>query len=1089
MDLPANLVKEFVKSTLDSTDDKKPSRFYGTADVRDDGIYVTLDGSSSVTPVSMVTDAMTGDRVLVEIVDHKARIIQNLDKSNSDIVADRIENDETGVFQELRVGKEYVETLIANDITADSIVADRAKIGELEADNATINGKLTAQEASIESLEADNATINGKLTAQEASIGSLEADNATINGKLTAQEAEISNLSGEFASFVSGEFGTLSADVADIQTLMFGSATGTTITSEFANTVVSHIGEAQIDSAMIKDLTFDKITGFDVNTTNLTIHSEDGKSQWHDNTIQISDANRVRVQIGKDASNDYSMYVWDAAGNLMFDALGLTDSGIQREIIRNDMVAENAAINGSKLDIESVFREMDGSTYTLTSNHLTYDGKSLDLTLESMSETDKEQGQLLSSQGTQITAIQGQIASKIWQQDIDTATGEMNTKYSELEQELNGFKTTVGETYSTKAEAEVLAEAANNAQKTAENAQTDLNNAKANLANVTSRVDATEEDIAAAQKAVDDAQTAANNAQKAAVAAKSAADQAQSDLNALTKRVETAETGISQNTEQISLRATKSEVATAKDEALNESKSYTDAQIKVSADGIESTVSSTYATKTENQAALDAANAVADDLANNYSTTTEINSVIDQKADAITSSVSKTYATKAENQDTLAVANNAKTTAEQTADKFTWLVESGTSSSNFTLTDRVASLLSSEFQIDALTTFKNSATGGTSTVIDGGAIKANTISADKLNVTDLSALGATIGGFTIGTSALYNGTTSLAGADNSVYLGLDGISCGTKFKVDKAGALTANDAVITGNTTITGNLITNGNVLICSENMKDDPYSGYIEFLTSSININGGQTLSLRATRGVDIGGALTVSDGISGDLTVTGQIISTGRHILANNTNISFLNSSGTRVRGIGLGNTNNFLIGDDSGTAGMYGYITAQNNIVFYAGTSHDQCFASIYDSGKRYFQSKPIYDRTTSSGTAVRVNSNGTLYRYSSSSMRYKEKITCQLSEELNPERLYDLNVWQYKYREGHLDKGDQRYGKTHIGLLAEDVKQHYPIAANYNEDGDVEDWSERYLIPPMLKLIQMQHEEIEAIKAELEEMRAS
>lgn len=213
------------------------------------------------------------------------------------------------------------------------------------------------------------------------------------------------------------------------------------------------------------------------------------------------------------------------------------------------------------------------------------------------------------------------------------------------------------------------------------------------------------------------------------------------------------------------------------------------------------------------------------------------------------------------------------------------------------------------------------------------------------------------------------------------------------------------------------------------------------------------------------------------------------GRHVLANNTSVSFLNSSGTRVRGIGLGDTDNLLIGDDSNTGGMYGYITAQNNIVFYAGTSHDQCFASIYDSGKRYFQSKPIYDRTTSSGTAVRVNSNGTLYRYSSSSMRYKEEITCQLSEELNPERLYDLNVWQYKYREGHLDKGDQRYGMTHIGLIAEDVKQHYPIAANFNEDGDVEDWSERYLIPPMLKLIQMQHEEIEAIKAELKEIRAS
>lgn len=188
-------------------------------------------------------------------------------------------------------------------------------------------------------------------------------------------------------------------------------------------------------------------------------------------------------------------------------------------------------------------------------------------------------------------------------------------------------------------------------------------------------------------------------------------------------------------------------------------------------------------------------------------------------------------------------------------------------------------------------------------------------------------------------------------------------------------------------------------------------------------------------------------------------------------------------------MSTSDNLLIGGDTDTGGMYGYITAQNNIQFYAGTSHDQCFASIYSKGKRYFQSKPIYDRTTSSGTAVRVNSNGTLYRYSSSSMRYKEEITCQLSEELNPERLYDLNVWQYKYREGHLDKGDQRYGKTHIGLIAEDVKQHYPIAANFNEDGYVEDWSERYLIPPMLKLIQMQHEEIEAIKAELEEIRVA
>lgn len=1096
MDLPANLVKEFVKSTLDSTDDKKPSRFYGTADVRDDGIYVTLDGSSSVTPVSMVTDAMTGDRVLVEIVDHKARIIQNLDKSNSDIVADRIANDKTGVFQELRVGKEYVETLIANDITADSIVADRAKIGELEADNATINGKLTAQEASIGSLEADNATINGKLTAQEASIGSLETDNATINGKLTAQEAEISNLSGEFASFVSGDFGTLSADVADIQTLMFGSATGTTITSEFANTVVSHIGEAQIDSAMIKDLTFDKITGFDVNTTNLTIHSEDGKSQWHDNTIQISDANRVRVQIGKDASNDYSMYVWDAAGNLMFDALGLTGSGIQREIIRNDMVAEDAAINGSKLNIESVFREMDGSTYTLTSNHLTYDGKSLDLTLQSMSETDKEQGQLLSSQGTQITAIQGQIASKIWQQDIDTATGEMNTKYSELEQELGGFKTTVGETYSTK-----------------------------------------------------------------------------SDLNALTKRVETAETNISQNTEQISLRATKTEVATAKDEALNESKSYTDAQIKVSADGIESTVSSTYATKTENQAALDAANAVADDLTNNYSTTTEMNSVIDQKADAITSSVSKTYATKAENQATLDVVNNVKTTAEQTADKFTWLVESGTSSSNFTLTDRVASLLSSEFQIDALTTFKNSAIDGTSTVINGGAIKTGTIDADKLKVTDLNAIGATIGGFTIGNSAIYNGATSLAGADNSVYLGLDGISCGTKFKVDKKGVLSTADIKMEKTKTENNITSTFGTYISSPDTWTGDGFS-VPEIKTRTTTIVDGARFSNEL---------LMYPFEISLSKYATGFDNTWLRLEPTKISMFSYINDSkGFRcpelfIQPAGANNISSVTIGKEihqiysvEWTDDPYDYddplancphnmypVTFNASTVTFnsavnvlsslkvndtdvslsghrhsrlyntANSSYEAQVALVLDGNYYYFRGseaskyvcgsevrpwyktyterlevtkgKPVFTYVGSNGggSAVSyaanmyINSTGIVSRTTKTSSRtIKHDITELQDEQIKAENLYNVNVYQAKYNEDILSDDDPRYLKDLPMFIIEDLDEKYPVVIDKPSENVKEwSWNAQYIIPPMLKLIQMQHEEIEAIKAELEEMRAS
>lgn len=109
-------------------------------------------------------------------------------------------------------------------------------------------------------------------------------------------------------------------------------------------------------------------------------------------------------------------------------------------------------------------------------------------------------------------------------------------------------------------------------------------------------------------------------------------------------------------------------------------------------------------------------------------------------------------------EDTEESITEVKTIAEQTADKFNWLVKSGTSSTDFTLTDRVASLLSEQFNIDALTTFKNSAENGTSTVINGGAIKAKTIKASSIDVDNLFAQDITATG-TI-TGATLKGTTA-----------------------------------------------------------------------------------------------------------------------------------------------------------------------------------------------------------------------------------------------------------------------------------------------------------------------------------------
>lgn len=191
----------------------------------------------------------------------------------------------------------------------------------------------------------------------------------------------LKGVSGEFEKFKTNDFTAITGKVNDltvgvekVNTLMFGSASGGSLTTEFSNSVISLIGDAQIKSAMIESIDAKKITSLDVNTTSVNIHSESGLSRWKDNTIVISDGTRTRVQIGKDANADYNMYVWDKAGNLMFDALGLTEKGVKREIIRNDMVKEDANISAGKLDIASLFDVInnDGS-HTLKSSKIYVD--------------------------------------------------------------------------------------------------------------------------------------------------------------------------------------------------------------------------------------------------------------------------------------------------------------------------------------------------------------------------------------------------------------------------------------------------------------------------------------------------------------------------------------------------------------------------------------------------------------------------------------------------------------------------------------------------------------------------------------------
>lgn len=310
---------------------------------------------------------------------------------------------------------------------------------------------ILAKELITKKVDAEWVKAN---TVQAETVVAINNELENIrNNYLKSNIAEIKyatieslkGVSGEFEQFKTNDFTAITGKVNDltvgvekVNTLMFGSATGESITTDFANSVVSMIGTAQIKDSMIDSLDAKKIKALDIDTTDVKVHSKDGKSQWTDNTIQISDSSRLRVQIGKDASGDYNMYVWDKKGNLMFDALGLTEQGVQREIIRNDMVKEDANISAGKLDIASLFNVINNDgTHTLKSNKIYLDdaAQTLNVLLQDIKTSS---GKDYSEWGSLLKQSDDFITQKLWwTENIDGTS--VKEKFSNVNQTLQEY--------------------------------------------------------------------------------------------------------------------------------------------------------------------------------------------------------------------------------------------------------------------------------------------------------------------------------------------------------------------------------------------------------------------------------------------------------------------------------------------------------------------------------------------------------------------------------------------------------------------------------------------------------------------------
>lgn len=256
MKLSNDLISQFVKVTNDSSKAKKETTIvYGTAKESDGKTYVQIDGSETLTPISMTTDAKDGDRVMVTIKNHVATITGNITSPSArKEVVDEIKIDADKVYQRIT----EFEIAIGDKVDVEQLNAESARIDTLVTENINIKDRLTAVEADIETLNveeliASKAEIdNLKVTKLDVEVA--EATYATIES-LNATDAKIYNIENTYLKSIEADIETLTSTKANIAEL---------------DAAIGRINTLESESITTSYLTSNYLTASEIQTTYLT---------------------------------------------------------------------------------------------------------------------------------------------------------------------------------------------------------------------------------------------------------------------------------------------------------------------------------------------------------------------------------------------------------------------------------------------------------------------------------------------------------------------------------------------------------------------------------------------------------------------------------------------------------------------------------------------------------------------------------------------------------------------------------------------------------------------------------------------------
>lgn len=543
---------------------------------------------------------------------------------------------------------ESVETRVSGlevTVTNAQKAADNADFAAQLAQAKANEANLASQNAQANAINAQTAAEQAKNTANTAVTNAQNAQNTANEAKTAAEEAQsVAAGAKEDAKKAQEDINAFAENLETVEQTMSADYARKTDLTETKASLQTQITQ----NAALLSSTVSMLTTIDETANDAESLAEKAQAKATEARAQADQATRDAEQAQEEADE-----ALQAANNAQAEA---DTANAAAEIAQNVAAQAKADLEAAQADLETVKGRVDATEEEIAQAQAAVDAarlaadkaktdanKAVQAATEVQNTADIARANAEAAQAAANTAASFAKLAQSVANEAQAAYEAQNTADNaagtaeEAQQAANNAKTDADNAKAAadaaRAEAEAAQSAADSAEAKAQQAQADLETARENLADVQGRVGATEEEVEAAKAAVEAAQAAADKAkadaataqstadtaktnaanaqsaantakqaadaaQKAATDAQAAADKAQEDVNALTVRVTSAETKITQNAEKIEFAATKTEVAQTLGGYYK--KTETDSLIQQTSSSIRSSVSSEITEKINN---------------------------------------------------------------------------------------------------------------------------------------------------------------------------------------------------------------------------------------------------------------------------------------------------------------------------------------------------------------------------------------------------------------------------------------------------------------------------------------------------------